>query len=101
MGDSGDRRTLRLGQPALPAAPARRRPPRRLAVGRLKACCLAGTAARPAFLPAVRRVLPPELFPVYSAFSRRLNEQGTIHEARDSSEISGRSGPLRLRRDLD
>src|SRR5256885_13438090 len=26
---------------ALPAVPARRRPPRRLSVGRLKACCLA------------------------------------------------------------
>src|SRR5436305_6029935 len=38
--DSGDRRALRLGQPALPAAPARRRPPRRLSVGQLKACCL-------------------------------------------------------------
>src|SRR6184192_1486528 len=35
------RRALRLGQPALPAAPARRRPPCRLSVGRLKACCLA------------------------------------------------------------
>src|SRR5204863_2491395 len=35
-GDSGDRRALRLGQPALPAVPARRRPPRRLSVGRLQ-----------------------------------------------------------------
>src|SRR5439155_12525396 len=42
-GDSGDRRALRLGQPALPAAPAHRRPPRRLSVGRLKACCVDGT----------------------------------------------------------
>src|SRR5439155_15290966 len=30
---------------ALPAVPARRRPPRRLSVGRLKACCLASVLA--------------------------------------------------------
>ena len=43
--DPGDTRALRLGQPALPAAPARRRPPRRLSVGRLKACCLGQACA--------------------------------------------------------
>src|SRR5256885_12864513 len=41
-GDSDDRRALRLGQPALPAAPARRRPPGRFSfVGGLSAACLA------------------------------------------------------------
>ena len=40
-GHSGDRRALRLGQPALPAAPARRRPPGRFSfVGGLSAVCL-------------------------------------------------------------
>src|SRR5205823_547518 len=45
-GDSGDRRALRLGQPALPAAPARRRPPGRFSfVGGRSAACLAAARA--------------------------------------------------------
>src|SRR2546430_5384819 len=44
-GDSGDRRALRLSQPALPAAPARRRPFGRFSfVGGLSAACLADRA---------------------------------------------------------
>ena len=46
-GHSGDRRALRLGQPALPAAPARRRPPGRFSfVGGLSAVCLAPATSR-------------------------------------------------------
>src|SRR5207237_1427096 len=66
-GDSGDRRALRLGQPALPAAPACRRPPRRLSVGRSKAWCLTPPDIRD---HRRRLVEPPQAAGVEDRFDR-------------------------------
>ena len=85
-GDSGDRRALRLGQPALPAAPARRRPPGRFSfVGGLSAVCLA--APRRSRIPTTS----PTSTPSPAAIRRATSSTATSTGDRTSSASAASS----------